>query len=95
MAAEDAVVLAHCLRDAQDVPAALTKYEHLRRDRVERVVAWGSSMNNTKKQGLVGRALRDLALPVILRRAARPEELGKMSWLFNHHLEQLGTPDRA
>jgi len=87
MAAEDAVVLARCLRDAADVPAALGRYESIRRERVERVVAWGASMNNTKKQGLVGRALRDLALPVILRRAARPKAVDNMSWLFTHHLE--------
>jgi hypothetical protein len=44
-------------------------------------------MNNTKRQGPLGRVLRDLALPLILRRAARPEQLGKLSWLFNHHIE--------
>jgi FAD-dependent urate hydroxylase len=86
-AAEDAVILARCLRDEATVPTALARYEAQRRARVERVVAWGSSMNNTKRPGPVGRVLRDLALPVILRRAARPEQLGKLSWLFNHHIE--------
>ncbi len=87
LASEDAVVLAQCLRDLPSVPEALRRYERLRRERVERVVAWAAGMNNTKKQGLVGRILRDVALPVILRRAARPEELGRMSWLFDHHLD--------
>jgi hypothetical protein len=65
----------------------LTRYEENRRERVERVVAWGSSMNNTKKQGLVGRVLRDVALPFILKKAARPEKLSSMAWLFDHHVE--------
>jgi 2-polyprenyl-6-methoxyphenol hydroxylase-like FAD-dependent oxidoreductase len=86
LAAEDAVTLALCLREAPSVPAALHGYEQRRRARVQRVVAWGSSMNNTKKQGLAGRMLRDIALPIILKRAARPGEMGKMAWLFTHHI---------
>jgi 2-polyprenyl-6-methoxyphenol hydroxylase-like FAD-dependent oxidoreductase len=86
LAAEDAVTLALCLREARSVTAALHGYEQQRRARVQRVVAWGSSMNNTKKQGLAGRMLRDIALPIILRRAARPGEMDKMTWLFAHHI---------
>jgi FAD-dependent urate hydroxylase len=92
LAAEDAVTLARCLRGVRDprgVPAALEEYERLRRDRVERIVAWAAGMNNTKKQGLVGRALRDLFLPVILRRGARPGELAKVSWIFEHRVEPI------
>jgi hypothetical protein len=37
------------------------------------------SMNNTKKQGLAGRMLRDIALPIILKKAARPGEMDKMA----------------
>jgi FAD-dependent urate hydroxylase len=87
LAAEDAVVLARALRDSTSIVDGLTRYEENRRERVERVVAWGSSMNNTKKQGLVGRVLRDVALPFILKKAARPEELRSMAWLFDHHVE--------
>jgi 2-polyprenyl-6-methoxyphenol hydroxylase-like FAD-dependent oxidoreductase len=86
LAAEDAVTLALCLRDAPSVPAALDGYEQQRRARVQRVVAWGSSMNNTKKQGLAGRMLRDIALPIILKKAARPGEIDKIAWLFAHHI---------
>src|SRR6185437_10818972 len=57
LAAEDAVVLAGCLKEASSIVDGLARYEMERRERVERVVAWGSSMNNTKKQGLVGRVL--------------------------------------
>ncbi|SHM38641.1 FAD-dependent oxidoreductase [Actinacidiphila paucisporea] len=87
LAAEDAVTLGRCLRDHHDVPGALARYEGLRRERVERVVAWGSGMNNAKKQGLAGRMVRDLVLPTILKRGSRPEEMRKMSWLFEHHID--------
>lgn len=87
LAFEDAVTLGQCLRDADTVELALTHYEQLRRPRVERIVKWGSSMNNTKRQGIVGRAIRDLVLPLILKRAARPEEMSKMAWMFNHHID--------
>ncbi len=87
LAFEDAVALAQCLRDADSVGSALARYEQLRRPRVERIVKWGSSMNNTKRQGILGRAIRDLALPLILKRAGGSEEMSKMSWMFNHHID--------
>jgi 2-polyprenyl-6-methoxyphenol hydroxylase-like FAD-dependent oxidoreductase len=43
LALEDAVALARCLRDIPDIHGALAAYEHLRRDRVERVVQAGGS----------------------------------------------------
>jgi 2-polyprenyl-6-methoxyphenol hydroxylase-like FAD-dependent oxidoreductase len=84
LACEDAIVLARCLRDAASVPTALTAYELERRARVERVVKWGAGMNNTKKQGPAGRMLRDLVLPLILKKGGSPAELARMSWLFEH-----------
>ncbi|TDW18667.1 FAD-dependent oxidoreductase [Kribbella kalugense] len=84
LACEDAVTLARCLRDAADVPAALAAYELERRSRVERVVKWGAGMNNTKKQGPVGRVARDLVLPLILKKGGSPAELARMNWLFAH-----------
>jgi hypothetical protein len=44
-------------------------------------------MNQAKRQGLTGRMLRDLVLPIILKKASRPEEMTKMSWMFGHHIE--------
>jgi 2-polyprenyl-6-methoxyphenol hydroxylase-like FAD-dependent oxidoreductase len=93
LAAEDAVVLALCLRDASSIPAALAEFERRRRDRVQRIVAWGASMNNTKKQGLVGRFMRDLMVPIIMRRNSRPEAMNQLSWIFNHHID-WSTPPR-
>ena len=46
MAIEDAAVLAGCLADSTDVPAALQRYERLRRDRTARV-QHGSRRNAT------------------------------------------------
>jgi len=48
MAAEDAVVLAKCLRDLPDIPRALAAYERLRRARVERIVAQGARTGRSK-----------------------------------------------
>lgn len=42
LALEDAVTLARCLRDIPDIPTGLAAYEHLRRDRAERVVQAGA-----------------------------------------------------
>jgi 2-polyprenyl-6-methoxyphenol hydroxylase-like FAD-dependent oxidoreductase len=46
MALEDAVILAQCLRDVPDTAKALTLFEQLRRERVERVVQAGASTGN-------------------------------------------------
>ena len=82
MAVEDAVVLARCLRDLPDTGQAFAAYERLRRGPVERIVAHGAS--NSKAAGPVGRALRDLMLPVILKRVAGG---GSLAWMHDHHIE--------
>lgn len=84
MAIEDAVALARCLRDAPGVPAALAAFEQLRRARVERVVAHGARMGGYKTVGPLGRMLRDLVLPTILRRLGGADS---SHWLFDHHVE--------
>lgn len=56
------------------------------------VIIRGGRMNHTKQQGLVGRARRDLLLPIVLKRAAHPEEMAKMAWMCNH---QIDWPQRA
>jgi 2-polyprenyl-6-methoxyphenol hydroxylase-like FAD-dependent oxidoreductase len=67
---EDALVLALCLRDAADAPAAFARFEALRRPRVERIIKWAARINNSKAAGPVGRVLRDATLPAILRLTA-------------------------
>jgi 2-polyprenyl-6-methoxyphenol hydroxylase-like FAD-dependent oxidoreductase len=84
MAIEDAVTLALCLRDWDGTESAFARYESLRRERVERVVAFGKRSGSYKVPGPLGRVVRDLVLPVFLRHAARPES---QAWLYQHHIE--------
>lgn len=84
MAAEDAVVLAKCLRDLADVPQALAGYERLRRRRVERIVAQGARTSSTKTPGPVGRVARDLLLPVVFKLLVTDKSL---AWIYGHHLD--------
>jgi FAD-dependent urate hydroxylase len=84
MAAEDAVVLAKCLRDRPDIPQALAAYERLRRARVERIVAQGARSSSSKTPGPVGRLLRDLLLPLVFRFLVTDKSL---AWIYDHHLD--------
>src|ERR687894_695646 len=84
MAIEDAVVLARCLRDLPDTRQAFAAYERLRRARVERIVAHGARTSNNKAAGPVGRVLRDLMMPLILKRVARGESL---AWMHDYHID--------
>jgi FAD-dependent urate hydroxylase len=84
MAVEDAVVLARYLRDLPDTGQAFAAYERLRRGRVERIVAQGARTSNSKAAGPIGRALRDLMLPIILKRVAGGASL---AWMHDHHID--------
>jgi FAD-dependent urate hydroxylase len=84
MAAEDAVVLAMCLRDLPDIPQALAAYEGLRRRRVERIVAQGARTGSAKTPGPVGRVLRDLALPLVFKLFVTDRS---MAWIYDHHID--------
>jgi 2-polyprenyl-6-methoxyphenol hydroxylase-like FAD-dependent oxidoreductase len=84
MAAEDAVVLARCLRDLPEVQDALAAYERLRRRRVERIVAQGARSSSSKTPGPFGRVLRDLALPLIFKLMVTDRS---QAWLYDHHVE--------
>jgi FAD-dependent urate hydroxylase len=84
MAIEDAVVLARCLRDLPDTGHAFATYERLRRARVERIVSHGARTSNSKAAGPVGRVLRDLMMPLILKRVARG---GSLAWMHDYHID--------
>ena len=71
MALEDAAVLAQCLRDAPAIPEALTLFEELRRDRVERIVQAGASAQNPAPPS-----------PPTGPRRGNPAE-----WLYGHHID--------
>jgi 2-polyprenyl-6-methoxyphenol hydroxylase-like FAD-dependent oxidoreductase len=81
LAIEDAIALAKCLRGAASVPSALAAFEQARRERVERVVAHGARMSSNKTPGPIGRVIRDLALPLILRLAANEKA---QRWLYDY-----------
>jgi len=84
MAIEDAVVLARCLRDLPDVEQAFVAYELLRRARVERIVAHGARTSNSKAAGPVGRVIRDMTMPMILKRVANG---GSLAWMHAYHID--------
>src|SRR5512132_2922099 len=84
MAAEDAVVLAQCLRDLPGIPEALAAYERLRRARVERIVAQGARSSSSKTPGPVGRVVRDLLLPVVFKLLVTEKSL---AWIYDYHID--------
>jgi 2-polyprenyl-6-methoxyphenol hydroxylase-like FAD-dependent oxidoreductase len=86
MAIEDAVVLAKCLRDLPDIQQAFAAYEQLRRERVEHVVAQGARSSSGKAAGPIARVLRDLMLPVVLKRVASSGERS-LAWMYRYHID--------
>ena len=82
MAIEDAIVLAKCLRDLPDTERAFAAFEQLRRPRVERVVAYGARSSRSKAPGPIARRVRDLVLPIVLKRFATKAQ----DWLFAYHI---------
>ena len=71
LALEDAFVVAKCLRDVQDAPGAFTLFERMRRDRVEPVVRQSRRTGQQKAPaGWMARKVRDLVLPIFLRKSA-------------------------
>jgi len=84
MAIEDAVVLARCLRDLPDIPQAFAACERLRRRRVERIVAHGARTSNSKAAGPLARVIRDLMMPLILKRVA---DGGSLAWMHDYHID--------
>ena len=85
MAMEDAVTLGRCLAGRPgDVPGALAGYEHTRRARVEKVVAYGRRNGSGKTAGPVGAAIRDAMIPVVLRMLYRKRD--PQSWILDHRV---------
>ena len=71
LALEDAFVVAKCLRDVQEATGAFTLFERLRRDRVEPVVRQSRRTGQQKAPaGWMARKVRDLVLPLFLRKSA-------------------------
>jgi FAD-dependent urate hydroxylase len=81
---EDAIVLAKCLRDLPDPHAAFTRYEALRRSRVERIIKAAARINSNKAAGPAARVLRDAMLPLILRMTANSKQFRQV---YDHHID--------
>jgi 2-polyprenyl-6-methoxyphenol hydroxylase-like FAD-dependent oxidoreductase len=72
LALEDAFVVARCLRDIPDRSSAFAEFERLRRPRVDPVVRFARQTAQRKApSGWLGRKVRDLVLPVFLRKGAQ------------------------
>lgn len=84
LSAEDAIVLAQCLRDEPTPQAAFTRFTAARRPRVEKIIKWAARINNNKIAGPVGRVVRDAMLPPILKMTADSKALRQT---FDYHLD--------
>jgi 2-polyprenyl-6-methoxyphenol hydroxylase-like FAD-dependent oxidoreductase len=93
LAVEGAVQLARCLRDLPH-EQAFAAYEQLRRTRVEKIIAQAARTNSDKAAGPILRVVRDLLMPVAMKRLAKPE---RMAWQFDYHIDWsapvAGAPD--
>ena len=85
LAMEDGLVVAKCLRDLPDAEQALVAYERLRRERAEKVVAYSHRIGQSKTiSNPVGVWIRDLVLPLALKRFANPKA---HAWIYTHHVD--------
>ncbi len=62
--------------------AGLTRFETLRRPRVEQIVKAAARINNSKAAGPAARSVRDTILPLILKFAANSKQARRP---FAHH----------
>jgi FAD-dependent urate hydroxylase len=75
LAMEDAIVLAKCLRDIENVSDAFDSFESLRRERVEEIVELSRETGNQKApSNIVTRKIRDIVLPFFLKRGVESFE---------------------
>lgn len=89
---EDAVVLATCLRDHDSADTAFTRYEQIRRPRVEKIIKAAARINNSKAPGPAGRWVRDAILPLILKSVANTKSA---TAVFAHHVDWDGRTDEV
>ena len=91
LALEDALVLARCLRDQDDVPSALLALERARRQRVERIVTYSRRMSTRKvSQHAVATWWRDRLLPFFLKMGASMQRE-----IYDHHIHYAPSAQEA
>lgn len=83
MAMEDGVVLAMALRDAPTIEAAFAAFETARRERVERIVAYGARSSSSKTPGRLGSLFRDAFMRVAFRHLITDRSL---AWMYDHRI---------
>ena len=83
LAIEDAYILARCCSDAQDIPAALARYQQLRKPRVRRAIAAANA--NATKYHLSGfaRTVAHNGLK-LMGKVAPNYFIGRMNWLYDY-----------
>lgn len=87
LALEDAICLARQLRDKPDHAEAFADFEAERRERAEKIVAFGRrSGNSKKKQGAVATALQAALMPIVIRMMGRMQR-----WMFAYRVRWEDT----
>jgi 2-polyprenyl-6-methoxyphenol hydroxylase-like FAD-dependent oxidoreductase len=72
----------------RSAPVTIARYEELRRNRVEPIIAATARTNSNKAAGPVARVVRDRLMPVTMK-LTRPE---KATWQYDHHIDWAGAP---
>lgn len=84
MALEDAIVLAKCLREIPDLEQAFAKYESLRKERVEKLVAYARRTGRTKvASSPMAVWFRDLMMPLFLKLFANSKA---HAWIHSYRI---------
>lgn len=81
MALEDALVMARELRDAPTTEMAFATFLEKRRERTEKVIAFGRHSGNSKRHGPVISFIQSLLMPLFLRFAP------SFAWVYDHREE--------
>lgn len=84
MACEDAVTLARCVRDIDDLDLAFRAYQRLRHQRALKVVREGRRGSLRRMPGAIGRRVRNVLLRAGLRWLVNERSL---AWLYDHHVD--------
>ena len=84
VAIESAITLARCLRDCTNPTDAFSSYERLRRDRVERIIAYGAKAAASKAAGPLAALLRDTFMTIGLNLFYKQNS---DAWLLGHHTD--------
>ncbi|WP_126427119.1 FAD-dependent oxidoreductase [Brevibacillus marinus] len=83
LALEDAMVLAKCVRDIDQLPQAFAAFQELRRERVERIVRYSRKIGQRKHAtNPVQVFFRDLLLPYFLRAANKQAT----DWMYDYRI---------